>query len=455
MNADNTPVPGASGAPDAASAPGPRSSKRAIFAWCFYDWANSPFTAIVTSFIIAAWFAGGVAADKVAGQADWAFMQGAVALAIGLMAPVFGAIADNAGPRKPWIFLLTLLMSLACAALWFAEPKTTVEGVTRAGDAALVLWAVAIATLASELALVFYNAMLPTIVSERYMGRVSGWAWGLGYFGGLSALLLMLFVFIQAETPPFGLDKATHEHIRIGGPLVAVWTMLFALPLFLMTPDIHKPGKPLGRAIGAGVRQLGHTILEVRKYKQVWRFLLARLLYIDGINTLFALGGVYAATEFGMEVEEVLMFGIILNVTAGLGAIAMAWLDDWIGAKPTILISLVGILICGTPLTLVEGKDMFFILGAVLGLFFGPVQAASRSLMARFAPPGKESEMFGLYAFSGKATAFIGPWVVGIVTTVTESQRLGMATVLPFVLIGGLILWLTVDTKRVDPDTVA
>lgn len=458
----------------------PRSSKLAIASWCFYDWANSPFTAVVTSFIIAAWFAGAVAADPVSGQSQWAFMQGAAALAIALTAPFMGAIADNAGKRKPWVFWLTLLMSLGCAAIWFAEPRADVTGqdwprllaesillgvtvtgdlfntdggvfsVFRAGDVVIVLLAVAVATLGSELAIVFYNAMLPGLVSRRYIGRVSGWAWGLGYFGGLTALLLLLFGFIQADPPPLGLEKASHEHIRISGPVVALWTMVFLLPLLLWTPDRTAPGQPLGRAIRLGVRQLRDTIVEVRRYRVVWRFLLARLLYIDGINTIFVLGGVFAATAHGMSVEEVLMLGIALNVTAGIGALGFAWLDDAIGAKPTILIGVAGIFLLGLPLVILESTLAFWLLASAFGLFFGPVQAASRSMMARLAPKGMEAEMFGLYAFSGKATAFVGPWLVGIVTAATDSLRLGIATALPFVLVGGLLLWLWVDPAEAE-----
>lgn len=429
----------------------PPTRKRGVLAWCLYDWANSPFTAVVTSFIIAAWFAGAVAADPVSGQSQWAFMQGAVALAIAVLAPFMGAIADNAGKRKPWIFWLTLVMSLACAALWFAEPKVA-TGADGTGSVLVVLLAVGVATLGSELAIVFYNAMLPGLVSPRYVGRVSGWAWGLGYFGGLTALVILLFTFIQGDPPPFGLDKVSHEHIRISGPFVALWTMVFMLPLLFWTPDRAPPGKPIGQAVSAGARQLWRTIVQARQYPQVWRFLLARLLYIDGVNTIFVMGGIFAATVHGMKVEEVLMLGIALNITAGIGAFGFAWLDDHLGAKQTILIGVAGILAIGVPLIILESTLAFFILASAFGLFFGPVQAASRSLMARLAPGGMEAEMFGLYAFSGKATAFAGPWLVGIVTLATDSARLGIAVALPFVLVGGLLLWLTVDTPAPAKD---
>ena len=432
-----------------------KAGKRGVIAWCFYDWANSPFSAVVTSFIIAAWFANGVAADPISGQSQWAFMQGLAALAIGLSAPFIGAIADNAGARKPWLFWLTLIMSLACAALWFAEPKSAANTNGGAGGVTVVLWAVAIATIASELAIVFYNAMLPRLVGESYVGRVSGWAWALGYVGGLTALILLLFGFIQVDTPPFGLDKAADEHVRISGPVVALWTILFTVPLLLWTPDRKTPSMPMGQAVRAGLSQLWRTIVEVRKYKQVWRFLVARLLYIDGINTIFVMGGLYAATVFGLKLEEVLMLGIAINVAAGIGAFGFAWLDDRFGAKPTILLGIAGILVIGIPLTLIESKMLFWILATAFGLFFGPVQAASRSLMARMAPPEMEAEMFGLYAFSGKATAFLGPWLFFVVLEATGSARLSIASALPFILIGGLILWLAVDTRRTAPDTVA
>jgi UMF1 family MFS transporter len=153
-----------------------------------------------------------------------------------------------------------------------------------------------------------------------------------------------------------------------------------------------------------------------------------------------------------MQTAEVIVFGILLNVTAGLGAFGFGWLDDRIGAKPTILFALVGVLAFGIPMLVIESKLWFYILGAMIGLFFGPAQSASRSLMARLVPEGKENEMFGLYAFSGKSTAFLGPWMFALMTTMA-GHRWGMASVMPFLVIGALIL-LTVKTEKVDPDTI-
>ena len=269
---------------------------------------------------------------------------------------------------------------------------------------------------------------------------------GLGYFGGVGGLLLVLFVFVLADPPPFGLDGASGvlENVWMSGPVVALWLLLFCVPLFLWTPDLRGHGLPLASAIRTGLVELKQTLRNLPNHPQLWRFLLARMLFNDGLNTLFAFGGIFAAGTFGMPVAEVIMFCLILNITAGVGAFLFGWIDDRIGAKATILIGIVGIVVVGTPLLIVESKLVFIILGAVLEVFFGPVQAASRSMMARVTPPGRESEMFGLYALSGKATAFMGPWAVALVTAATGSQRWGMATVLPFLIIGGLLLLFTV-----------
>jgi MFS transporter, UMF1 family len=299
---------------------------------------------------------------------------------------------------------------------------------------------VATANVALEVAGMFYNAMLPEIISREYIGRLSGWAWGLGYAGGLACLILALVAFVQPEQPLLGLDKASAEHVRITGPLVGAWLALFSLPLFLFTPDRESAGLPAGEAIRRGFAQLRRTVVNIRRYRQIGLFLLAHMIYIDGLNTLFAFGGIYAAGTFGMELSEVIYFGILLNVTAGFGALAFAWIDDWLGAKRTILIALVGLLACGTAAVLVTSTLAFWIVGALLGVFVGPSQAASRSLMARLAPPEVRTEMFGLYAMTGKITAYIGPFLLGTVTYWTGSQRLGVATILAFFVVGMILL---------------
>ena len=412
--------------------------RKAVGAWCVFDWANSPFPAVVLTFVIPAYFADAVVKDPALAAEWWAIMTGVAALAIAVLSPILGAIADQGRARKPWLILFTVIMAAGSLLLWFVRPD--ISGAT------LLLVLVAVTVVAFELSMVFYNALLPSLVPSNWLGRISGWAWGLGYIGGVGGLLVVLFGFVLVDMPPFGLDKdpAVLENVRMAGPVVAVWLLVFCVPLFLWTPDPRGAGLPTGAAIRNGLIELRRTLKNLPAHPQLWRYLLARMLFTDGLNTLFAFGGIFAAGTFGMGVEEVIMFGLFLNVTAGIGAFAFGWIDDRIGAKRTILIGIAGIVIVGIPLLMVESKLAFIVLGSALGIFFGPVQAASRSMMARIIPPGTESEMFGLYALSGKATAFMGPWAVALVTAITGSQRWGMATVLPFLIIGGLLLLFTV-----------
>ena len=239
-----------------------------------------------------------------------------------------------------------------------------------------------------------------------------------------------------------GLDKEVAEPVRMTTLLVAVWFGLFSLPFFAWTPDTPSSGLTLRESVGKGLSTLAATLKQVRKYKQIARFLLARMIYTDGLNTLFAFGGIYAAGTFGMTFQEIMIFAIGLNVTAGLGAASFAWIDDWLGSKRTILISVAALTVLGAAMLIIESKTLFWAYGLALGVFVGPAQAASRSLMARMAPEHLRAEMFGLYAFSGKATAFLGPALLGTVTAAFASQRAGMATILAFFIVGGLLmLW--------------
>ncbi len=412
--------------------------RKSVFGWALYDWANSPFTTVVTTFIFAAYFAGAIAPDKTIGASQWAFTQGAAAFVMAILSPILGAIADHGKGRKAWIVFWTLVMAAASAVLWWGAPG--------ADSAALVLTAAFVGVIGFEMGLVFYNAMLPGLAPASHMGRLSGWSWGLGYIGGLACLVLLLFLFVQPEVAPFGLDKEAAEHIRIAGPVVALWALVFSLPLFFFTADTPGSGLPMGQAVGAGLRKLGNTLANIRNHRNIARFLVARIFYVDGLNTIFAVGAIYAAAVFGMDTAEVLLFGILVNVTAGLGAFAFAWLDDRMGAKSTVLLGVAGVAVCGVPMLLTGDKTWFYVFGGVMGVFFGPAQAASRSLMGHLAPKGQEAEMFGLYAFAGKCTAFFGPWIFGFVT-LAAGHRWGMATVLPFLIVGALIL-LTVDTSE-------
>lgn len=412
----------------------PRAPATPLQLWCWasYDWASSPFFAVIITFVFAAYFTEAVAPDPVSGTAWWGWAMTSSAILIALASPVLGAIADAGGRRKPWLLLYTLVSAAATAALWWVAPSPAWV----LGGLALIV----LANTALEIGQAFYNAMLPDLAPESHVGRWSGWGWGLGYVAGIVALVLLLFGFIQVATPPFGLDKAAAEHVRIAGPLVAVWFLVFSLPLFLVTPDRRHGGLAMGEAVRAGLAMLRQTFREVRHYREIVKFLVARLIYNDGLNTLFAFGGIYAAGTFAMDTSEIILFGIGLNITAGLGAFAFAWLDDRLGSKPTILISLAGLLLFGTIALIATQKATFWAVGLAVGTFVGPAQSASRTLMARLAPADKRTEMFGLYALTGKVTAFLGPFLFGTATLVFGTQRAGMATILVMFVIGAALL---------------
>lgn len=423
--------------------PSRTARRRAVFSWCVYDWANSAFSTVIVTFVFSAYFSRSVAESVILGTAQWGWAVSVSGLAIAILSPVFGAIADQGGGNKPWLAAFTALCVIATALLWFTEP-----------DPQFVLWALvcfAIANMAQEMGYVFYNAMLPNLAPMGRLGRLSGWGWGLGYLGGMICLVLTLVVFVQPDAPLFGLDKAQAEHIRAVAPLAALWFAVFAVPLFLYTPDRPSAGLSFGQAARSGLSNLFRTLRRVRCHANIARFLLARLVYIDGLNTMFAFGGIYAAGTFGMGPVEILQFGITLNITAGLGAAGFAWVDDWIGPKRTILVALAGLIGFGTSILFVEDKTLFWILVLCLGIFMGPAQAASRSLMARLAPPEQVTEMFGLFALTGKVTAFVGPAIFASVTLAFNSQRAGMATVIVFLLVGGVMMLFVSEPSENHP----
>lgn len=405
---------------------------KAQLSWALYDWAASPLPTVVITFIFAAYFERAVAPDTITGSQLWAWTITASGLAVAVFSPILGAIGDAAGPKKPWLAGFTIIGVISAVLLWHVEPHPS--------SIPLALILVGLAYVSVEFATVFYNAMLPGIVTPSYRGRLSGWAWGLGYAGGLACLVVALVVFVQPETPPFGLDASSQENVRITGPLVGLWLLIFALPLFLFVPDRYTDYAPGLSLIPAALSSLKRSLIQLWQGPVLGRFLLARMLYTDGLNTLFAFGGLYAAGTFDMDFEQILLFGIVLNITAGIGAFLFGWIDDRIGAKATIMVSLAGLTAMSLWALLATDATEFWIAGSLLGIFVGPTQAASRSLMSDLVTPEDTNRLFGLYAFSGRATAFLGPLLVGLFTGWFDSQRAGMATILGFFLVGGMLL---------------
>lgn len=418
------------------------TSLSARVGWCLYDWAISAFFTVILTFVFFAYFDAAVVGtesqtgDTTRSTVLWGHMTALAGLVIALSSPLVGAIADRSGRRKPWLLVMTVLTVLLTAGLWFIAPDPAYI------YPALIL--VGLAIICAELSSVFYNAMLPALVPEEKIGRLSGWGWGVGYLGGIAVMIIALMVFITAEGRIFGLDIAKQEHIRGIFLLTALWICLFSLPLFLFTPDAHRLGEarktPLRQAIREGVIQLWNSFRAVRHYANLVRFFIASAIYRDGLATLFAFGAVYAATVMQMTPEEIIRLGILMNVSAGIGALLFAWVDDWLGAKPTIIISLIGMIILGMPILLIQDKAIFIWAALPMVAFVGPIQAASRSLLARIAPVQMTTESFGLYALTGKAIAFLGPLTFATLTQIWGTQRAGMAGIFLFLTLGLILL---------------
>ena len=419
-----------------------------------YDFANQPFTTLVVTFIYGTFFTKVIAENEIVGTMLWSRGITITAIIVALLSPIMGAIADRGGYRKLYLIFWTWVSIIGALILWFP-----VEG-----QVVFALTAFIIGNVGFEMGGVFCNAFLPEITTKKNIGRVSGYGWSFGYVGGLVALAIALLLFVNPDIPIFNLDKTTHEHIRATNIMVALWFAIFSIPTFLYVNQEKRPKQKIKPMIIESIIQVRNTFRNVRQYKEMTKFLIARLIYNDGLITVFAFGGIYAAGTFGFSFQDILIFGIVLNVAAGLGAFMMGFLDDMIGGKSTIQISNVGLIVAciiavsapdrdlfniTLPIigsTLITGKSMFWLSGILIGIFSGPNQSASRSLMARFVPKDRENEFFGFFAFSGKATAFMGPFLLGVLTQIFESQRYGIAVVILFLIVGFILL------RSVDED---
>ncbi len=410
--------------------------KRIVGSWCLYDFANSAFTTLVVTFIYGTFFTKFIAVNENVGTTQWSQAVSLTAILVALLSPILGAIADRGGYRKRFLFIATSVCIAATFALYLPGK----------GDILLALAIFVIANLAYEMSGVFYNAFLPDIAPHSSIGKISGYGWALGYFGGLICMILALFLFVQ-DGSLFQLDRASGANIRMTNILVAVWFLIFAIPLFLFVPT-SKPTHPdAANPVTSAFKQLKETFGELKRYRQIFRLLIARLVYNDGLVTIFAFGGIYAAGEFGFTTSEVLYFGIALNITAMIGSFLFGFADDRVGGKITIIVSLIGLMLATGLAVFTTSKTVFWISGLLLGIFVGPNQSASRSLMGRFVPDDKENEFFGFFAFSGKATAFLGPFLLGQLTRIYDSQRAGIAVVFGFFLLG-LFLIMSVNERE-------
>lgn len=444
------------------SRPASRLPRRAVAGWILFDPACQPYFTLITTFIFAPYFASAVAPTPAEGQSLWGFATGAAGLVIAVCSPILGAVADASGRRKPWIAAFGLMLMTGAALLWFAVPGDTAR-------IPLVLAAFAIGTIGVEFATVFNNAIMPDLVPPERLGRLSGIGWAAGYFGGLVSLALMLCFFSTApETgltliglpPALGLDAASREGDRFSGPLTALWFAVLVLPMFLFVPDRAK-GLPFRAAVAKGFGEIRGLVPKLKARPPLARFLLANMIYADGLVALFAFGGIYAAGTFGWGSIEIGIFGILLTITGTAGALAGGWLDDAFGPRVVILGALLALLFaCVGLLSVDRGSILFGFVptapgtglygtlpekvyvgfGLLIGAVAGPLQAASRTLLVRLAPPENIGECFGLFALSGKITSFAAPTTVAIVTALTQSQRAGVAVLVVFFGMGAVLV---------------
>ena len=446
----------------------PSASKKGIWSWIFYDWAAQPYFTLILTFIFGPYFVSKLAANPEIGQTYWTSATAIAGIIIAICSPFLGAISDAGGPRKPWIAVFSIFFIVGCSTLWWAVP-----GAEQA--LFIALGGFIIATIGAEFGIVFTNGMMPDLVPKNKIGWLSGTGWAMGYVGGLVTLIIMILLIIPTQTSDgsqnltmlaipslMGFESNDFAGERFSGPFAALWYIIFVIPLFLFTPDAPKKLN-LKKAATAGIAQLKQTFSLWRQYANAFKFLAASMIYRDALVGVFALGGIVGASVFDWPITTVGIYGILLSISGAIGAYIGGRLDDHFGPKKIIILGIT-ILFFGTIATLSIGKDyiffiipvtsplsdgplfgapaeqVFVLVGAFVGLAVGPVQAASRTMLVHITPPEKITEFFGLYALSGKATSFIVPLSIAVVTALSQSFRIGLTPILAAFAIGLLIL---------------
>ncbi|MGY3438563.1 MULTISPECIES: MFS transporter [unclassified Marinovum] len=439
------------------------TKRKRIWGWFFFDWASQPFNTLLLTFIFGP-YVKELVGDGTTAQAAWGYGIGAAGLVIALFAPVLGALADTSGQRMRFIWLFSLMYVVGSAALWFAAPQDF--------NLVLILVAFAIGLIGMEFATIFTNSMLPDLGTKEEIGRISGNGWAFGYCGGLVALVIMLTCFAESAdtgktligiSPLLGLDAEAREGTRFVGPLSALWYVVFMIPFFLWVRD-PKPAKPVPGALNIALKDLKRTVSKLPETPSLFAYLASSMFYRDALNGMYVFGGIYAAGVLGWSVVDVGIFGIVAIIAGAL----FAWLggiwDARFGPKPVIIAAICALTFAAVSTVLVsptslygvalpEGSNLpdiaFYFIGAVIGAAGGVMQSASRTMMVRQANPARMTEAFGLYALTGKATSFLAPLSIGIMTQLTGSQQLGVSPLIALFLIGLLLLrWVKPEGDR-------
>jgi len=443
------------------------SAKQRIWGWYFFDWASQPYNTLLLTFIFGPYFAEiargyymGEGLDpeaaKAAAQAYWGWGLAIASLSIAIIAPILGAIADGTGRRLIWVWVFSAFYVAGSAGLWWVAPG---------GDEAMLFRAVClfgIGFIGMEFATIFTNSLMPSLTQADDLGAISGSGFAFGYLGGLLALVLMLLFFAEGadsgltllgSEPLFGLDPEAREGTRFVGPFTAIWYVVFMIPFFLWVKEPRTDARPLH--LGRAFASLKALIASLRFRRSLSAYLASSLFYRDALNALYGFGGVYASGVLGWSIIQIGIFGIMGAVTAMIAAWIGGRLDSAYGPKPVISVSIIVlILVCcvivgmsrdsiwGMAMDPASGlpDQIFYACGALIGAAGGSLQAASRTLMARHTTPDRATEAFGLFALSGKVASFMAPALIALATTMTGSQRLGIAPLIVLFLIGLFLL---------------
>ena len=398
-----------------------------IFNFALYDFANSAFTTIIITFIFATYFAKQIAPNPVMGQAYWGWTIGITGFLVAIIGPIVGSFADKKNKIVFFIRCFSLLCILFTALLWFSKPSQSYLLYT------LVI--VGIANLFYELSLIFYNSLLKDISKNKNLGKSSGFGFALGYIGGIIILLISIKLFIDTDNLPFGLTKEESENIRAITLLVSIWFLIFSIPFlfFMIKEKRRKKNYPI---------KFGDLkkLLWNRKITVLGKFLIARMLYADGLNAIIVMGGIFAVGVFNLEIKDLLKLSITMNITAFIGAFIGGIINDRFGSKIVIIFSLIGLIFSSIAILFTFTASTFFYLAAINGLFIGPIQSASRVVITSMLDKNNQGKGFGLFATSGKLTSFLGPLLVSTVTFLTASQRIGFSAAIILLLFGLIIL---------------
>ena len=398
-----------------------------IFNFALYDFANSAFTTIIITFIFATYFAKQIAPNPVLGQSYWGWTIGVTGFLVAIAGPIIGSFADKKNRVVFFVRFFSLLCILFTALLWFSKPSQSYLLYT------LVI--VGIGNFFYELSLIFYNSLLKDISKNKNLGKSSGFGFALGYIGGIVILLISIMLFIDTNNLPFGLTKDESEYIRAIALLVSIWFLIFSIPfLFFVIKEKRRKANYYFNFHDLKI------LIWNKKITTLGKFLIARMLYADGLNAIIVMGGIFAVGVFNLEIKDLLKLSIIMNVTAFIGAFIGGIINDRYGSKIVIIFSLIGLIFSSTAILFTFKVSTFFYLAAVNGLFIGPIQSASRVVITSMLNRNKQGKGFGLFATSGKLTSFLGPLLVSTVTFLTSSQRIGFSAAIVLLLFGLIIL---------------